>query len=292
VYNLTTTLSGIVAQIGLAVALNSGTHLVVSLLALLAAIGAFGLAALVAGVSVWALMQGEVWFYGAASQYTSPLGDFAGNTFASAKTVFPAQAPYVFTAVAILGAVATLGLALLRLARNRQARGRDPRRDELRPDQEQTMRQTHLANWRFAQYVLVALCLACALFLITLSMNGRTVWTEVASSPTVWIRDAAGWDWLARGAGALTIIALSIGMYTSRRWLAITCTAAASVCLAWAASVAWQYSQDIAQGLVVREGYTVRTPEQIGMAAQVAAIASMIGLLLLLLTIGSAVKRA
>lgn len=116
VYNLATTFCGIVALIGLAIALNAGTRRVVPLLAFLAAIGAFSLTALIAGVSVWALMHGEVWFYGAASQHTSPLGAFAGNTFASAKSVFPAQAPYVFTAVAIAGAVATLGLVLLRLA--------------------------------------------------------------------------------------------------------------------------------------------------------------------------------
>jgi hypothetical protein len=120
---------------------------------------------------------------------------------------------------------------------------------------------------------------------MALSMNGRTVWTEVASSPRVWIRDAAGWDWLARGAGAVAIIALSTALYTSRRWLVIACSATSSVCLAWAAYVAWRYSQDIAQGLVVRAGYTVRTPEQISVAAQVAAVASAMGFILLLLNL-------
>jgi hypothetical protein len=156
------------------------------------------------------------------------------------------------------------------------------------------MRHAHLIGWQKVQLVLCFLCIGCALFLITLSLNGRTVWTEDASSPgpVAWIRDAAGWDWLARGAGAMTIIALGIGLYTRRRWLVIACTATASVCLAWAAYAAWQYSQDIAQGHVVREGYTVRVPEQIGMAAQVAAFASVIGLVLLLLNIGSGIKRA
>lgn len=112
IYNLTTSFCGIIALIGLAVALNTRPRRLVPLLGLLATIGAFGLTILVAGVSVWALMQGEVWFYGAASKYTSPLGDFAGDTFASAESVVPAQAPYFFTAVAIVGAAATLGLAL------------------------------------------------------------------------------------------------------------------------------------------------------------------------------------
>ncbi len=154
------------------------------------------------------------------------------------------------------------------------------------------MRHAHLIGWQKVHWLLCFLCIGCALFLITLSMNGRTVWTEVASSPRVWIRDAAGWDWLARGAGAVAIIALSTALYTSRRWLVIACTATASAFLVWAAYVAWRYSQDIAHGLVSRDGYTVRTPEQIGMAAQAAAVASMIGLVLLLLNIGSAIKRA
>ncbi|MDQ2653060.1 MAG: hypothetical protein M3Z20_08440 [Chloroflexota bacterium] len=83
----------------------------------------------------------------------------------------------------------------------------------------------------------------------------------------------------------MTIITLSIGLFARRRWLVIVCTATASVCLAWAAYVAWRYSQDIAQGLVVRAGYTVRTPEQVGVAAQVAAVASAMGFLLLLLNL-------
>jgi hypothetical protein len=144
------------------------------------------------------------------------------------------------------------------------------------------MRHACLIRWQKVQWLLCLLCIGCALFLITLSLDGRTVWTEVASSPRVWIRDAAGWDWLARGAGAMTILALGIGLSTRRRWLVIACTATASVCLAWAAYVAWRYSRDIAQGLVVREGYTVRTPEQIDSAAQIAAVASALALLLLL----------
>lgn len=122
VYNLATTFCGIIALTGLAVALNTRPRRLIPLLGLLATIGAFCLTILVAGVSVWALMQGEVWFYGAASQYTSPLGDFAGEAFASAESVFPAQAPYVFTAAAIVGAVATLGLALLWLVNDRHER--------------------------------------------------------------------------------------------------------------------------------------------------------------------------
>ncbi|MCA9876198.1 MAG: hypothetical protein KC442_00385 [Thermomicrobiales bacterium] len=152
------------------------------------------------------------------------------------------------------------------------------------------MRRAHLMSWQNAQLLLCLLCIGCALLLITLSLNGRTVWTEIASSPRVWIRDAAGWDWLARGAGAMTIIALRIGLSTRRRWLVIACTATASVCLAWAAYVAWHYSQDIAQGLVVREGYTVQTPAQIGLAAEVAAVASVIGFVLLLLNVRFAIK--
>jgi hypothetical protein len=155
------------------------------------------------------------------------------------------------------------------------------------------MQHAHHFGWQKAQLLLCFLCIGCALLLIVLSLNGRTVWTEYASSPgpTAGIRDAAGWDWLARGAGVMTIIALSIGLSTRRRWLVITCTATASVCLAWAAYVAWHYSQDIAHGLVAREGYTVRTPEQIGVVAQVAVLGSALALLLLLGTIVSGPQK-
>lgn len=95
------------------------------------------------------------------------------------------------------------------------------------------MRRVHPVGWRYAHYVLSALCIGCALLLILLSLNGRTVWVEGStySPDAATIRDAAGWDWLARGAGLLAIITLGSGLYTSRRWLAIACTALATACL-------------------------------------------------------------
>lgn len=155
------------------------------------------------------------------------------------------------------------------------------------------MRHAHLFNWQKARVCLCLLCIGCALVLIMQSLNGRTVWTEDASAPgpTAWIRDAAGWDWLARGAGVMTIVVLSIGLSTRRRWAAIACPATASASLAWAAYVAWRYSQEIAQGLVARAGSTVRTPVQIATAAQVAAVASIIGLVLLALNVNFVLKR-
>ena len=155
------------------------------------------------------------------------------------------------------------------------------------------MRHAHLFNWQKARVCLCLLCIGCALVLIMQSLNGRTDWTEEASAPgpNAWIRDAAGWDWLARGAGVMTIVVLSIGLSTRRRWAAIACPATASASLAWAAYVAWRYSQEIAQGLVARAGSTVRTPVQIATAAQVAAVASIIGLVLLALNVNFVLKR-
>lgn len=150
----------------------------------------------------------------------------------------------------------------------------------------------HLTGWQKAQLLLYVLCIGCALLLIALSLNGRTVWTAASRGSTAWIRDAAGWDWVAGGAGIMAVITLSAGLFTSHRWLMIACTATASTVLAWATYVAWRYSQDIALGLVNREGFTVRTPEQIGVAMQVAAIASTFGLVLLAFNIRSAIRRA
>ena len=112
VYNLAATGCGAIALLSLAVALNTRPRRALPLLALMAAIGVYVLSAIVSGVSVWAQTQGEVWLYGATSQYTSPLGAFAGNSFASAGMVYPAQAPAFFTAIAVIGAMASLGLGL------------------------------------------------------------------------------------------------------------------------------------------------------------------------------------
>lgn len=165
------------------------------------------------------------------------------------------------------------------------------------------MRHAATAGWRYAQYILFALCLGCALLVILLSLDGRTVWSpdnalpDVTTEPADWpqagtIRDAAGWDWLARSAGGIAVICLSIGVITRRRWLMLTCLTATSLFLAWAAAVAWRYSMDIAAGLIDRTGWNAHPPTQVGAAAQVAALASTLAVLLLLVSIGAAGRKS
>jgi hypothetical protein len=108
-YNFAVTASGIVALIALAVALNTRPRVVIPVLSLLPALAAFGLSIYVAGLSVWARLQGEIWFYGSWSF----AGDFEGYD------AHPARGPFIFTFLAILGTAATLGLALMWLSGDR-----------------------------------------------------------------------------------------------------------------------------------------------------------------------------
>ncbi|MDQ2653062.1 MAG: hypothetical protein M3Z20_08450 [Chloroflexota bacterium] len=101
-YNAVATISGIAALIALAVALNTRPRVVIPVLSLLPAIAVFGLSIYVSGISVWARLQGEIWFYGAWSF----AGDYEGYV------AHPARGPFIFTFLAVLGAMATLGLAL------------------------------------------------------------------------------------------------------------------------------------------------------------------------------------
>lgn len=165
------------------------------------------------------------------------------------------------------------------------------------------MRYTRSAGWRYVQYVLCGLCIVCALLLMVLSLNGRTVWTPRDSSlpvittvPVDWpqgesIRDAAGWDWIARGAGMFAIICLSIALVTSRCWLMLASTMGVCVALGWAALVAGQFRAAIAQGLVARPGWTTHVPAHVGTASQAAAVASMIGVVLLVLSMKSTINK-
>jgi hypothetical protein len=102
VYNVAALLSGVVALAALAVAFWARPRLVLPVLSALAALAAFGLTAYVSGVYVWARMQGQVWVYAGWS-----ISEGMGSKW----TVHPAWGPPFFTLAALIGAVATLGLA-------------------------------------------------------------------------------------------------------------------------------------------------------------------------------------
>lgn len=101
-YNAVASVSGVAALVSLAIALNTRPRLVIPVRSLLPAIAAFGLSVFVFGVGVWARLQGEIWFYGSWS--------FAGDR-GEEWVAHPARDPFIFTFLAVLGALATLGLA-------------------------------------------------------------------------------------------------------------------------------------------------------------------------------------
>ena len=113
VYNLVAFLTGIVVLISLACALNMRLRPGIRVLSLVVAISAFGLSAFVSGLGVWARLQGEIWAYG-VDAFAKDLGP--------KWAVYPADGPYLFTAVAVLGAVTTIGLGIVWLRDARRSR--------------------------------------------------------------------------------------------------------------------------------------------------------------------------
>jgi hypothetical protein len=103
IYNAVAVISGVVALAALAVALHLRPRLVLPVFGILVAIAAFALTIYVSGMFVWARLQGELWFYGAASF----AGDMGGKW-----TVRPAWGPPFFALAALIGALASLALAV------------------------------------------------------------------------------------------------------------------------------------------------------------------------------------
>lgn len=104
-YNVVAVLAGIVALAALAVALwMRPQEVILPVLGTLVAAAAFGISAYVSGVDVWARLHGQVWSYA---------GWTASAAVRTKSTVYPAWGPPFFTAAALLGAIATLSLAIL-----------------------------------------------------------------------------------------------------------------------------------------------------------------------------------
>lgn len=103
IYNVIASASGVVALIALAIAINTRPRVVIPVLGLVPALAVFGLSTYVSGLSVWARLQGEIWFYGTWS--------FAGDV-GKKMIAYPSRGVFIFTFLAILGVVATLGMAL------------------------------------------------------------------------------------------------------------------------------------------------------------------------------------
>lgn len=114
-YNAAAVFSGVVALLALTVALNMRPRVVVPALTALAAAAAFGLSVYVSGLYVWARWQGEIWFYGA--------GWFAEDPGPKWMVSLPWGPPY-FALAALVGALASLALAVTWLWRPRRPRRR------------------------------------------------------------------------------------------------------------------------------------------------------------------------
>lgn len=111
IYNVIASASGVVALIALAIALNTRPRVVIPVLSLVPVLAAFGLSTYVSGLSVWARLQGEIWFYGAWS--------FAGEV-GKKEVAYPSRGVFIFAFLALLGTLATLGLALTWLFGDRE----------------------------------------------------------------------------------------------------------------------------------------------------------------------------
>jgi hypothetical protein len=107
-HNFVALFSGIVAIAGLLVALWALPRVVLPLLGAAAAVAAFGLTAYVSGTYWLALSRGEALIEGT---YVMP----------ERLTVFPASGPPFFATAAVIGATATLALAVSWLRQPRDA---------------------------------------------------------------------------------------------------------------------------------------------------------------------------
>jgi hypothetical protein len=99
-YNMAALFSGTVALVALGGALRARPRLILPLLGAVVAIAAFGLTAFVAGIDGLARTRGEVYLYG-VSEFTR----------VNAK-IHPSVGPPFFTLAAVIGAMATLALAV------------------------------------------------------------------------------------------------------------------------------------------------------------------------------------
>jgi hypothetical protein len=102
-YNVVALLSGVVVLAALGVALWARPRVVLPLLGALVAVAAFVLTAYVCGVDVWARLQGQVWVYASWS-----ISEGTGRN----STVYPAWGPPFFALAALIGATASLVLAI------------------------------------------------------------------------------------------------------------------------------------------------------------------------------------
>ena len=101
-YNAVAVLSGVVVLAALGFAFWAGPRLIHPLLGAAVAGAAFGLSVYVSGVGVVARLRGGVWSYAGWSFERVDPGE----------TVYPAPGPPFFALVALIGAVATLALAI------------------------------------------------------------------------------------------------------------------------------------------------------------------------------------
>lgn len=93
-YNVIASVSGVVA-------LTTCPRIVIPVLSLVPAFAAIGLSIFVFGHGVWARLQGEIWLYADWR--------FAGDQGAG-WVAYPARGTFIFALLAVLGALATLGL--------------------------------------------------------------------------------------------------------------------------------------------------------------------------------------
>lgn len=135
---------------------------------------------------------------------------------------------------------------------------------------------------RRGETILWVFAMVSAVLLILVSLNGRTVWIEgpYPSQYAATIRDAAGWDWLARFAGIAGIIALGVGLRARSRLFASAMAILAAMVFTWAAVVAWTYATYLAHGAGEREGWVIFPAANVSSAAVIAGVAASLSLVL------------
>jgi hypothetical protein len=195
---------------------------------------AFGLTVYMSGIAVLARFQSEVWFYGTGS-YAADAADMGRRV-----TIDPADDPYFFAAVALVGAIASVAFGIMRL---RQPMG-------VQPD---ARGQARIAP---SEDVVRWVALGCAIFLLFGPLGGRTMLVDGKTT----ITDSAVYNIVAVLSGIVAIVGLAIADRSRPRAILVALGAAIAIsAFGFTAYVAGMFSLPLFRGEVMVDGGSIIT---------------------------------
>lgn len=234
-YNMVAFLSGVVALGALAFVVWARPRVLLMVLGVAGAVAAFGLTVYMSGIAVWARFQGEVWFYGTGS-YAADAADMGRRRV----TLDPADDPYFFAAVALVGAIASVAFGIMRLRQPVDARPDARGQARIAPFED-------IVRW---------VALGCAIFLLFGPLGGRTMLVDGKTT----ITDSAVYNIVAVLSGIVAIAGLAIADRARPRAILVALGAAIAIAaFGFTAYVAGMFSLPLFRGEVMVDGGSIIT---------------------------------